>query len=272
MKQNLGKRILSFLHWIFSALAFIALLFFVFWPKTVENGATVLHGAIGAVGSTAVGIVLLVIYGLLLVGMGFTIFSRKDKKNERGFIIVDNSESGKTRIAVGAVEQMIRQAVRNVDGIAELKSSISNNADDISVNCSVVVVNGAHVPTVTMNIQRAIRSYIELNCGVAVREVSVSVNSLDTGEPKGRWKGGKAAAAAAVPAAIEAVPVAQEAPAAQEDAAAEAPAAEEPASLFEDNASTEEVQQETAQDEITLTLEPDVQWDAPEEKAAESEE
>ena len=43
----------------------------------------------------------------------------------------------------------------------------------------MTISSGAHIPTVTANIQRAIRSYIELNCGVAVRAVSVSVHAVD---------------------------------------------------------------------------------------------
>ena len=51
-----------------------------------------------------------------------------------------------------------------------------------------------------MNIQRAIRSYIELNCGIAVQEVSVSVQALDNGEgAKGRKKNSVEVPAAIIP-------------------------------------------------------------------------
>ena len=71
----------------------------------------------------------------------------------------------------------------------------------ISIHTNVTIAAGAHVPTVTMNIQRAIRSYIELNCGVAVREVSVSVNALESGEATRH--GRKKAATEPAPQAVE---------------------------------------------------------------------
>ena len=66
----------------------------------------------------------------------------------------------------------------------------------------MTIAAGAHVPTVTMNIQRAIRSYIELNCCVAVREVSVSVNALESGEATRH--GRKKTATEPAPQAVEA--------------------------------------------------------------------
>ena len=88
-------------------------------------------------------------------------------------------------IAVGAVEQMIRQAVRGVPGIVEMKASIVDSDNSITIHADIGILNGTHVPTVTASIQRAIRGYIEQNCGVAVRGVSVSVHSLAEAEEAG---------------------------------------------------------------------------------------
>lgn len=233
MKMNFGRRLVLFLHWLLSVLACVMAVFFCVWPEIIDRGFAFLYSLIGKGLADVVGIVVLALYVLLSVATVAMIFSKNAKKNEKGFITVDDSETGRTRIAVGAVDQMIRQAVRGVEGIAEMKTNITNNADDISIDCSVTIVNGAHVPTVTMNIQRAIRSYIELNCGVAVRGVSVSVNSLDTGDGKGRkkaLKGGAAVVPTAVPAYMPEAAKEPEAVAAEvetlEEAAAEAVEAE----------------------------------------------
>lgn len=200
MKLNFGRKLVLFLHWLLSLVACALALMFCVWPDTVYGGFEAAYAAMGKkVYVDIIGIAFLALYVLFAVASVIIILSRDGRRNERGFITVDSSEAGKTRIAVGAVEQMIRQAVRGVEGIVEMKSGIINCEDAISINTSVTIANGAHVPTVTMNIQRAIRSYIELNCGVAVREVSVSVNALDSGENNrhGRRKGGSDANAAA---------------------------------------------------------------------------
>ena len=191
MKLNFGRKLVLFLHWLLSLAACAITLLFCVWPDTIQRGFDAAYAAIGKGNTDIIGIAFLALYVILAVASAIIIFSRDGKRGDRGFITVDSSEAGRTRIAVGAVEQMIRQAVRGVDGISEMKSSIVNCEDAISINTSVTIVNGAHVPTVTMNIQRSIRSYIELNCGVAVREVSVSVNALDGGDGNrhGRKKG-----------------------------------------------------------------------------------
>jgi len=193
MKLNFGKRLVLFLHWLLSLVACALVVLWCIAPQIASDIPEIINRLIGAGAAQIAGVALVVIYVLLAVLSVVFIFARDKKRGERGFITVDSSEAGRTRIAIGAVEQMIRQAVRCVDGIADMKASIVNNEDTITINTSVAIVSGAHVPTVTMNIQRAIRSYIELNCGVAVREVSVSVHSLESTEENGKFsrrKGG----------------------------------------------------------------------------------
>jgi len=208
MKMNFGKRLVLFLHWLISLFVCALVACNMIRPSLLEEFVSMLNGMFGTLVTEIAGIVLIALYALLAVMSIVFIFSREKgkKRSERGFITVDSSEAGRTRIAVGAVEQMIRQSVRCVDGIADMKSSIVNGDDSISINASVAIVSGAHVPTVTMNIQRAIRSYIELNCGVAVREVSVSVHSL-TGDDDGKSSRRKNIPAAPAAPVIPSVPL-----------------------------------------------------------------
>ena len=186
MKLNFGKRLVLFLHWLLSLIVCALVVLWCIAPQIATDIPEMVNRLIGAGVAEIASIALLVIYVLLAVATVAFIFARDKKRGERGFITVDSSEAGRTRIAISAVEQMIRQAVRCVDGIADMKANIVNNEDTISINTSVAIVSGAHVPTVTMNIQRAIRSYIELNCGVGVREVSVSVHSLESADENGK--------------------------------------------------------------------------------------
>ena len=195
MKLNFGRRMVLFVHWLLSLAACAMAVALIIWPECRQMATSFADNLTVLIYAIAV----LVVYLLFSVGAVSIIWSGRKNSGDHGFIVVDSSETGRTRIAVVAVEQMIRQAVRGVDGIAQMKAAITNGEDSISIDVDVTILNGVHVPTVTMNIQRAIRSYIELNCGVAVRGVSVSVHSLTEAEQPGRRGRRKSAAVSVEP-------------------------------------------------------------------------
>ena len=172
--MNIGKRILLCLHWLISVICVASI---VLKTKT-EQLVTLIQESIGVRYAHIAFIAGVAVYAFLSIVCLIAIVKRDHKRGERGFITMDSSENGKVRIAVSAVEQMIRRAIENVDGLAETKLAISNQDDALNVTVKAVLADGAHVPTVTLNIQRAIRQYVEMNCGVAVCTVSVNVQSI----------------------------------------------------------------------------------------------
>ncbi len=196
MKLNLGRRIVLFIHW----LASLALLAIIVFPDYADEAISAVSGTFPAGYWEYALIVLLAIYLLLSLSVLCMIFKRsKTKRSERGFITVDSADTGKVRIAVSAIEQMVKQAANTVDGVADMKISIDNSDDAIAIQVNVAMVSGSHVPTVTLNMQRAIRQYVEMNCGVAVRSVSVSIQSVAAADGGKRSKRGEAKAAAQAP-------------------------------------------------------------------------
>ena len=174
MKLNFGRRLVLFVHWLLSLAGFALAAILMISPGFRE---TVL-GLLNDTPTLVYAIAILVVYLLFAVGAVAIIFGGRKRKAERGFIAVDTSETGHARIAVSAVEQMIRQAVRGVPGIVEMKASIVDSDNSITIHADIGILNGTHVPTVTASIQRAIRGYIEQNCGIKVRGVCVSIHYL----------------------------------------------------------------------------------------------
>ena len=177
MKLNVGKRILMFFHWLLSLLGVAALAGYLVVPDFLKGWYDKLVGAIGERYVKIIGIALLAVYLILALLQVWMIFKRR-KRSERGFITVDSSDSGKVRIAISAIEQMVRQSVGNIDGLTDMKIGIDNLDDAIGIGVKASIVSGSHVPTITMNMQRAIRQFVETNCGVAVRTVSISIHSV----------------------------------------------------------------------------------------------
>ena len=197
MKLNFGKRFALILHWLGSVIALAAL---VFNARALELVQTV-QNRIGEKYTHMALIALAAVYAFLCILALCILLRPSSKRSERGFITVDSSDTGRVRIAVSAIEQMVKQAVGAIGGIAEMKISISSEDDAIAIVVNVSIVAGTHVPTVTLNIQRAIRQFVEMNCGVAVRSVSISINGVtNAGEPSKRWKRQKGEPAQPVPA------------------------------------------------------------------------
>ena len=224
MKLNIGKRILMFFHWLFSLLICAAFVTYLIWPDFAGGIYDKLAGLVGSLNIKIIGGAILAIY-LVLTVMQIILILRRGRRSERGFITVDASDTGRVRIAVSAIEQMVRQSVINIDGISEMKISIDSKDDAIVIGVAAAIINGSHVPTITMNMQRSIRQFVEMNCGVAVRSVAITINSVaNPNEAPRRRRRGDAAvpAPAVVPTRVQPEP---QAPVAVEP---QTPAYEEP--------------------------------------------
>ena len=190
MKLNFGQRLLLIVHWLLSLIGCLLAALLLITPNTVYGMIDSVYASIGKRAFDTVGIVLCAIYILIAAGCATMIFSGFGKRGERGLITVFSNDTGKTRIAVSAVEQMARQAIAGVDGISDVRATITGAEDAIGVNISLVLKRGAYLPTVTNNIQRTVRGYIEQNCGVAVQSIIVNVRAVE-GEAPNAGKGAK---------------------------------------------------------------------------------
>lgn len=174
-----------FFHWLFSLLICAAFAAWIIAPEWTMNLYNKVFGRLSATQVMIIGIAILAIYVILAVVQACMIFHR-GKRYDRGFITVDSSDTGRVRIAVSAIEQMVRQSVISIDGLSDMKIGIDSRDDAIAININATLQNGSHVPTVTVNMQRAIRQFVEMNCGVAVRSVSISINAVTTALETGR--------------------------------------------------------------------------------------
>jgi hypothetical protein len=104
--------------------------------------------------------------------------------------------------------------VRAIDGITEMRVNIEGLDDAIAISIDAVIASGAHVPTITANMQRAITQFVEVNCGVSVQSVEITINAVSgRGEPSRRRLMGRGKTPAEAPApAFKPEPVADGTP------------------------------------------------------------
>lgn len=177
MRASFWDRVLMFL---FVLLAFALLLSVALRPLGVDLVRDLVLGLeaeIGEFGAMMIAYGLVAIMALLGVYMLMMIFRRAGRR-DRSFITVNSGDGGRVRIALSALEQMARQVIGRVEGVQDMKIRIGADDDSISVSVDLSLLSDSHVPTVTMNMQRTIRNNIEVNCGVAVRSVEITVISL----------------------------------------------------------------------------------------------
>ncbi len=104
-------------------------------------------------------------------------FSREPKK-DKGSVAVQNSENGSVRISVGAMDTLVKRAIGDAEGIVDIKTSIINHDDSISVGIEMTLESDVHIPNVTMLMQSSVKNFIEEFSGIAVREVTVMVTKI----------------------------------------------------------------------------------------------
>lgn len=148
---------------------------FVFQYDVVERMKDVFHWEewiVMTVLGVAVGVVVLL--SLYWIIMAF----RRGKRTDRGSVSVQNTENGAVRVSVAAMDVLVRQAIGQVEGVVNIKTHIVNHEDSITVQIDMTLTSNAHIPNVTMKMQRDIKRFIEEFAGIAVREVTIMVSDV----------------------------------------------------------------------------------------------
>ena len=217
VKASFWDRVLMFLYVVIMLLFCLCM---ALRPFGVDLIGAVMRGVYNAAGGFVSRVCMLglaAVCVLLSVYMLRMIF-RRPGRSDRPLVNINSGEGGKVFVTMDALEQLARQAIARVCESRNMTVTITSEDDVIDVKAGLALEEGAHVPTVTLNMQRAIRNSIESNCGVAVRDVEITVTALTTDRQAVLQKGdrrarsrrerGKAAAGAqpALPADDAALP------------------------------------------------------------------
>ena len=198
--------------------------------------------------------VVLVLLGLLLIGI--TLPSRK--KRSSNFAIQQN-ENGMVRISLKALESLVQRCLNQHAELKVITSSLFSDEETIRVDVHIVLQSDISMPLAISALQKQIKRYLEACSGVTVEEVRVFVDGTTPPSDKGE------ASPYAIPQSLlgietDALPAAQQTPAAtepeaaQEDTADAAPAAQpveadEPQSAQDDVGDAVETAQEETDEE-----------------------
>jgi len=126
--------------------------------------------------AVVLGVIALIalVWGLKLLSLAF----KREPRRDRSSVSVQNTENGSVRISVDAMDTLVKQAIAHDEGVVDIKTSIINHEDSISVSIDMTLASDVHIPNVTMMMQRTIKNFIEEFSGIAVREVTIMVSKI----------------------------------------------------------------------------------------------
>lgn len=203
-----------------------------------------------------------VIAAVILLSFYLFSVSFRRKRKPDPFINMDSGSKGSIRMSMDSISSLVQRTCKGIPGIQNLTVTTINHEDSVSVEMGFQVEMSRNIPELSAEVQQMVGEVVERNCGVAVRNVCVTVNGftepvqqLDKPAKKGLFAREKKAELPVAPEA-PASPVVEEMPAETLFTEQPAPAAVEPAAEPVAEPAAEPVAEEMPVEEIVEVSEP----------------
>lgn len=116
--------------------------------------------------------------GIVLALLGVILMIKLFQREKTTEIVVKDNVGGKVIITIPAIKQIILKAVKQVEGVREIKPEIKNGIDGVIVTLTLLVNPDYKVPEMTAAIQDKVRALLEEVGGVQVAEVRIRVDDF----------------------------------------------------------------------------------------------
>lgn len=125
-------------------------------------------------------IILGIVAVALLVIAILTLISSVKVTTKPNTISVQNTLVGEVTITVPAIKVIIMKAIKKVDGIKEVKTSVNSGAQGLIVNLHIMIDPELSVPETSKKIQDIVKQYLEEIGGLPVAEIRIMVDDFGT--------------------------------------------------------------------------------------------
>ncbi len=175
MKLKIKERLLLFLSALFVFAVGIGLMVLcILQPRVVLE---VVEGSFFSwprLGTLCIGILL------VLCAVFLAFLPSKLRENRKGFV-VQQTDNGELRIAIKAIENLVKKCVDMHEEMTLSSMVIQNARDGVTVDLRISLANNISIPLAVASLQKQIRQYLAVSSGIEVREVRVSVETTETG-------------------------------------------------------------------------------------------
>ena len=147
---------------------------------SIRQPSIVLDGANGSFFSWPRLAVIGVGFVLALCAVYLLVLPSKLRENRKGFV-VQQTDNGELRIAIKAIENLVKKCVDMHEEMTLSSMVIQNARDGVTVDLRISLANNISIPLAVASLQKQIRQYLAVSSGIEVREVRVSVETTETG-------------------------------------------------------------------------------------------
>ena len=226
---------------------------------------------IGAAGYWTIRRIVVIGMGALELISSLLLFSIPGRiRYKRKDFVVQQNDSGEIRIAVKAIENLVRKCTDTHEEFNMTSLRVKNYKDGVVVDLKGTVPDNISIPLATESMQKQIRQYLTVSSGVNVKTVNVDLSDTDAPmEKKSPYDvGNEIADKQEEQKAAHELIFEEETPAPAEETPAPAPEAPAPA---EEAAAVQEAVQETVQEAAQETaVQAEQEVEAMAEEAAEA--
>lgn len=124
------------------------------------------------------GTVGIVVFFLALV---FLYLGLRKGSSEDG-ILVDKGILGEVFISIDAIKLIIMKAVRQIDGIKEIRPLVRKGPAGLSVTLEMMINPAVSVPELSSATQKIVKEYLENIGGLQIAEIKVQFHDFNAGK------------------------------------------------------------------------------------------
>ncbi len=172
----IDKILLVLLALIVLALCVMACLVAFCWPF----GIVEMQNALTYLDETVVKLIICgaaLLIAILAVRMFFAISGRKQARPSAA--LLQQTEIGSSSITYAALNGMVLRHLRAQRGVRDCKTSVSPQNDGVAIYARIAAMPETVLPTLTADLQKSVKEYVETYSGIRVNDVRVLVENAE---------------------------------------------------------------------------------------------
>lgn len=95
--------------------------------------------------------------------------------------VVLQAEGGEVRIALGAIDTLVRQAANQLNEVREIKTSFFTGVEGLGVQLRLTVTGTESIPDLTAHLQEKVLDHVNNIAGIRLEQIKVLVEGVAVG-------------------------------------------------------------------------------------------
>ncbi len=110
------------------------------------------------------------------------LYSGLRKSSNTDAVLVDKSLLGEVSMTIEAIKLIIMKAVRQVDGVKDIRSEIKKSPGGLAITLHMMINPDISVPEMTSAAQKIVKEYLENIGGLQIAEIKIRVEDFHAGK------------------------------------------------------------------------------------------